>query len=84
MSEPIGAFAIRVSLLDDEPLTPYGRRQLEAMRVDAKRMTDALARISARFQLEVGECTSLARHRVVGRARLDRMLPTHNPDTTRR
>src|SRR5688572_23738825 len=54
LREPVGAFAIRASLLDDQPLTVDGRQQLEAMIADVKRMADALARITARFQLEVG------------------------------
>jgi hypothetical protein len=60
LREPVGAFAIYVSLLDDEELTERARHHLDAMLVSVEHMTAALAAITSRFGLELGDSTPLA------------------------
>jgi hypothetical protein len=60
LREPVGAFAIYVSLLDDEELSARAQHHLDAMLVSIERMTAALAAITSRFGLELGDSTPLA------------------------
>jgi hypothetical protein len=60
LREPVGAFAIHVSLLDDEELSARAQHHLDAMLISVERMTAALAAITSRFGLELGDSTPLA------------------------
>jgi len=60
LREPLGAFAIRLTLIDDAALDEDSRAHVDAMLAEVQRMTHALEAITARFGLEVGDCTPLA------------------------
>jgi hypothetical protein len=60
LREPVGAFMIYLSLLDDHEFDGEARQHLKAMLEDVSRMSDALAEITRRFGLELGDSTPLA------------------------
>jgi hypothetical protein len=69
LREPVGAFVIYLSLLDDEEVSPEARRHLEAMLASVKRMVEGLARITARFGIETATPLGI----VAGRDRMHRV-----------
>jgi hypothetical protein len=60
LREPVGAFVIHLSLLDDEDLSEEARSHLEAMLVNVQRMVEALGDITSSFDLEAGSSTPLS------------------------
>ena len=70
LREPIGAFVIHVSMIEDERLSEDVREHVAAMLTNVQRMIDALAHLTARFGLELGDSTPLsliaAQHRHAG------------------
>jgi hypothetical protein len=60
LREPLGAFAIRLTLLDDATMDDAARAHVDAMLAEVQRMTRAVEAITARFGLEVGDSTPLA------------------------
>lgn len=60
LREPIGAFVIHASLIEDEQLSDTAREHLIAMLSNVERMVGALAEITSRFGLELGDATPLA------------------------
>jgi hypothetical protein len=60
LREPIGAFVIYLSLLDNEVLSAEGRHHLEAMLGNVQRMVKVVADLAAGFGLERGSSTPLA------------------------
>jgi len=60
LREPVGAFVINLSMLDDENLSTEGRERLEAMLANVQRMVEALTELTAGLGLERGSSTPLA------------------------
>ena len=60
LREPVGAFVIRIALLDDEKLSDDARDHINAMLVSVQKMMRALTEMTARFGLDAGETTPLA------------------------
>jgi len=60
LREPVGAFAIKLALLDDEQLSDDARRCINQMLSEVERMAEAISAISSHFRLEVGDATPLA------------------------
>ncbi|HEV8246972.1 MAG TPA: hypothetical protein VGP93_14440 [Polyangiaceae bacterium] len=52
LRDPLGSFAIRLSLLDETPMSDDARRHLAEMHKSFKRMTHALATITTAFALD--------------------------------
>jgi hypothetical protein len=60
MREPVGTLLIYLSMLDDEDMSDEARRHLDVMLTSVTRMTEALAAMTKRFELELGDSTPLA------------------------
>ena len=60
LREPVGAFVIHVSMIEDEQLTDDVREHVQAMLSNVERMVGALADITSRFGLELGDTTPLS------------------------
>ena len=59
LREPVGAFAINLSLLKDDDLSGTARTRVDAMAKNVQRMTEVLAELTAKLQLEVDSENSL-------------------------
>jgi hypothetical protein len=55
LREPVSAFAIHVSLLDDTQLDASARRSVDAMLANVEHMTKAFTAITKAFGLEVDD-----------------------------
>jgi hypothetical protein len=53
LREPVGAFAINLSLLADDDLNGQARKRVATMKTNVRRMTEALSEIAAAFDLEL-------------------------------
>ena len=60
MREAVGAFVIRVALLEDQDLSESGRTTRDAMLHDVERMARALRAMTDAFGLEMHGATPLA------------------------
>ena len=60
LREPVSAFSIYLSLLDNGDLGASRRPHLDAMHANVEHMSKALAEITSAFGLEVGGSTPLA------------------------
>jgi hypothetical protein len=60
LREPVGAFVIHVSMIEDERLSDDVREHVAAMLSSVERMVGALADITSRFGLELGDATPLS------------------------
>jgi len=60
LREPVGAFSIHLTLLDDGKLSENGHKQLDAMLGNVERMAAALSDITKAFGLETVNSTPLA------------------------
>jgi len=60
LREPIGAFVIHASLIEDDDLNDEAREHVRALLSNVERMVGALAAITSRFGLELGDSTPLA------------------------
>jgi signal transduction histidine kinase len=52
LREPLGSFAIRLSLLDEADLSRDARRHLDVMRTSVQRMAKTIGEITTAFGLE--------------------------------
>ena len=55
LREPLGSFAIRLSLLETMNLTKDARKQLDAMRASIERMAKAVTDIASAFGLDAAD-----------------------------
>ena len=60
LREPVGAFVIRLSLIEEEAVNEETREHLESMLASAHQMVKALSAITSCFGLEAGSATPLA------------------------
>jgi hypothetical protein len=60
LRDPVGAFVIHLSMLDDRGLDEDVQRHVDAMLGAVQRMVGALADLTAQFELERGKSTPLA------------------------
>ena len=60
LREPVGAFVIHVSMIEDERLSDDAREHVAAMLSSVERMVGALADLTSRLGLEIGDTTPLS------------------------
>jgi hypothetical protein len=52
LRQPLGVLALRIALLESEPLSPTGKEQLSAMQAEMRRATEILDGIAAALARE--------------------------------